>query len=61
MAAFHGASQALLSSVLADTERGADTPQCNGINQIDVPPDQRGKGFVGAVFRILPQKHAVIC
>jgi hypothetical protein len=40
--------------------RVADVPQRDGINQIDVPRYQLGKGFVGMVFRILSQQHAVI-
>ena len=40
--------------------RIADLPQRDGINQIDVPRHQRGKGLVGMIFRILPQQRAVI-
>ena len=40
--------------------RVSDVPQRDGINQIDVPRYQLGKGFVGMIFRILPQQHAVI-
>ena len=35
--------------------RSADAPQRHGMNQIDVPCDQRGKGSFGMVFHKLPQ------
>jgi hypothetical protein len=40
--------------------RVANAPHRDGINQVDVPGNQRGKGFFGTVFRILPQQYAVI-
>ena len=40
--------------------RVADVPQCDGINQVDVPRHQLGERFIGMIFRILPQQHAVI-
>ena len=38
----------------------ADVPQRHGINQIDMPRHQRGKRFIGLVFRVLLQQCAVI-
>ena len=40
--------------------RIADLPQRDRIDQIDVPRHQRGKRFVGIIFRISPQQRAVV-
>lgn len=38
----------------------ADLAKGDGINEADVALDERGKGFIGMIFRILPQQRAVV-
>ena len=40
--------------------RIAALPQRDGIDEIDVPGDERGKGFVRSAFHVAPQQRGVI-